>query len=257
MDAGLIDRFGTLDATRRRPIRPATAGRWSGSARRATRRRRSLATASRYDLDLFSNFTYFLDDPENGDQFQQADHRVVTGAKVTHRRLGTWFGRPMQNTFGAQVRHDAIRHVGLYHTVVAHATRRPLAKTTCSRPASSGFAQNETSWTPWLRTLAGLRVDGYRFDVEASDPRNSGTDTAGLASPKGGVVLGPWAGTELYANAGFGFHSNDARGATITVDPTTGEPADRVTPLARAQGAEVGLRTVRVPTSSRASRSGR
>jgi outer membrane receptor protein involved in Fe transport len=66
-------------------------------------------------------------------------------------------------------------------------------------------------------------------------------------SPKGGAVLGPWRGTELYLNAGLGFHSNDARGATITIDPATGEPAPRVTPLARARGAEVGIRSVRVP----------
>ncbi len=60
------------------------------------------------------------------------------------------------------------------------------------------------------------------------------------------MILGPWKGTEFYANVGHGFHSNDARGATITVDPVTGEPADRVTPLARATGAELGLRTVRM-----------
>ena len=108
------------------------------------------------------------------------------------------------------------------------------------------FAQNEIEWAPWLRTLAGVRVDGYRFGVEASEPANSGTEYASTSSPKAGVVLGPWKGTELYANVGYGFHSNDARGATITVDPVTGEPADRVTPLARATGAEVGLRTVRM-----------
>jgi outer membrane receptor protein involved in Fe transport len=90
-------------------------------------------------------------------------------------------------------------------------------------------------------------VDGYHFDVNASEPANSGTDDAGLLSPKGGAVFGPFHGAEFYVNAGLGFHSNDARGATITVDPATGEPADRVTPLARARGAEVGVRTVRVP----------
>ena len=82
----------------------------------------------------------------------------------------------------------------------------------------------------------GLRVDGYRFRVDARDPATAASRRAGLVSPKGGVVVGPFGGTELYANAGFGFHSNDARGATITRDPATGEPADRVTPLVRAQG---------------------
>jgi outer membrane receptor protein involved in Fe transport len=98
-----------------------------------------------------------------------------------------------------------------------------------------------------VRATAGLRGDVYRFRVDAGDPRNSGVDVAGRLSPKGGLVLGPWAKTELYVNAGLGFHSNDARGATITVDPATGRPADRVTPLARARGAEVGLRTVAIP----------
>jgi outer membrane receptor protein involved in Fe transport len=62
-------------------------------------------------------------------------------------------------------------------------------------------------------------------------------------SPKLSAVLGPWRRTELYANFGGGFHSNDARGATITVDPVTGDPAERVDPLVRAWGADVGFRT--------------
>ena len=92
-----------------------------------------------------------------------------------------------------------------------------------------------------------MRVDGYRFGVDAGISENGGTDYAGLVSPKGGAVFGPFAKTEIYVNAGLGFHSNDARGATITVDPVTGEPASRVTPLARATGAEIGIRTVRIP----------
>jgi outer membrane receptor protein involved in Fe transport len=73
---------------------------------------------------------------------------------------------------------------------------------------------------------------------------NSGRSNAGLASPKGGIVVGPFKGTELYVNGGYGFHSNDARGTVITRDPKTGEAVDPVTPLARAKGFEGGLRTV-------------
>jgi outer membrane receptor protein involved in Fe transport len=199
-----------------------------------------------YDLDLFSNFTYFLDDPENGDQFQQADRRFVSGGKLTHRRLARWGGRAVQNTVGVQVRNDDISTVGLYHTR-ARVRLDTVREDAVLQTSVGGFAQNETSWTPWLRTMAGVRVDGYRFRVDAGDPRNGGTERAALASPKGGAVLGPWAGTEFYANAGFGFHSNDARGATIRVDPSTGDPVRRVTPLVRARGAELGVRTVRVP----------
>jgi len=108
------------------------------------------------------------------------------------------------------------------------------------------YAQNEIEWAPWLRTTAGLRGDLARYRVNALETFNSGTTSAGLVSPKGGATLGPWKGTELYVNAGSGFHSNDARGTTITRD-VDGNPADRVTPLVRAKGAEVGARTVAIP----------
>src|SRR5262249_32070568 len=109
---------------------------------------------------------------------------------------------------------------------------------------AAGYAQNETAWSPRLRTIAGIRVDGYHFNVDSNDPENSGTRNSGIVSPKGGVVIGPFNGTEFYVNGGFGFHSNDARGTTITRDPSTGEAVEPVTPLVRAKGAEVGVRTV-------------
>jgi outer membrane receptor protein involved in Fe transport len=82
--------------------------------------------------------------------------------------------------------------------------------------------------------------------VTSDTPVNSGAGSDGLVSPKIGAIFGPFRGTEIYLNAGTGFHSNDARGAAITVDPVTGDPAERVTPLVRAKGAEVGVRTVAV-----------
>jgi hypothetical protein len=108
------------------------------------------------------------------------------------------------------------------------------------------YAQSEIEWTRAFRTTLGLRADVYRFSVTSNQPRNSGDGSDGLVSPKFAAAFGPWAGTEIYASAGMGFHSNDARGAVLSVDPATGEPADRVTPLVRAKGAELGLRTVRV-----------
>lgn len=199
-----------------------------------------------YDLNLFSNFTFFLDDPVHGDQFHQADHRFVSGAKISHRRIDRFFDREMQNTVGIQLRNDDITNVGLYHTE-ARQLLNTIRQDDVLQTSLSGYAQNETSWTPKLRTLAGLRLDGYRFRVNSDDPVNSGTVHSGIVSPKGGVVVGPFRGTELYANAGFGFHSNDARGATITRDPSSGEAVDPVTPLVRAKGAEVGVRTVALP----------
>jgi hypothetical protein len=245
VSGGSIPRFGTIDESS-----GGDASRFSGSIEwqrtRGTASTKLTAFGIGHQLDLFSNFTYFLDDPENGDQFHQTDRRVIAGGKLTHRRIQRWGGHLVQNSIGAQIRHDRIFDVGLFHTRERErlGTVREDAVTQSS---VSAYYQNEAELHPRLRTLAGVRLDGYRFGVDAGDPRNAGTKYAAVASPKGGVVLGPWKGTELYVNAGAGFHSNDARGATITVDPATGEPAQRVTPLVKARGAEIGVRSVLIP----------
>ncbi len=242
---GVIGRFGSLDPSDGgRSSRYSASFEWQRTA--AAGVTRVTAYGIGYDLDLFSNFTFFLDDPVHGDQFEQADHRVVGGGRVSHRRLARWADHPVQNTIGLQLRSDDIGTIGLYHTEA----RRRLGTTREDRVRQTGlglYAENEVEWSPRVRTTVGLRADVYRFQVDSNLPVNSGTRWSAIASPKGGVVVGPWGGTEWYANAGLGFHSNDARGATIVVDPATGTPVDRVTPLARATGAEIGVRTVAVP----------
>ena len=245
IEKGLIGRFGALD-----PTDGGDTYRYSGTVEWQRTRNNAttkvIAYGIGYDLNLFSNFTFFLDDPVRGDQFHQTDHRFVTGGKVSYRRLDGWGGREVQNTVGMQLRNDDITTVGLYHTQ-ARQLLDTVRQDAVLETSGAGYAQNEIAWTPWLRTLAGLRLDGYRFRVDAADPANGGATRAGIVSPKGGAVIGPFKGTELYLNAGLGFHSNDARGTTITRDPGTGEAVDPVTPLVRAKGAEAGVRTVAVP----------
>jgi outer membrane receptor protein involved in Fe transport len=243
--AGTLGRFGSIDASNGGATDRASASvEWQRTRGRGVTR--IAAYGIRYSLDLFSNFTYFLEDPVNGDQFKQADRRTVLGGRIVHRRLATWNGRSVQNSVGAQLRSDDIG-LNLTHTA-RRAFLHPVRQDDVVQTSGALHAQNEISWSPWLRSLAGIRVDGYRFNVAGiTDPRNSGVDRAGIVSPKAGVVVGPFRATEFYGNAGMGFHSNDARGSTIRVDPVTGEPARRVTPLARATGAEFGIRTVAIP----------
>jgi len=245
VESGVIDRFGLVDSSDGgKTSRYSVAFDWQRSG--AASVTRATAYGFHYDLNLFSNFTYFLDDPDNGDQFEQTDTRFVSGGRVTHRRLGAWSGRTVQQTFGAQVRNDDIGTVGLYHTNAR--TRLSTVREDDVRQTSGAvFYQNQYQWSPVIRTELGLRADLYHFRVTSNTPTNSGAETDAIVSPKGGVAFGPFSGTELYANAGVGFHSNDARGATIRIDPGTGQPASRVTPLVRATGGEIGLRTVAVP----------
>ncbi len=237
---GLITRLGTLDPTDGgKTLRAILAvNGWRGAEDRS----RFTAYVSYYRLNLFSNFTYFLDDPVNGDQFEQADRRIVAGGQASQELHAEIGGFALNNTFGLQLRSDFIPQVGLYHTQAQRRLER-VRDDTVNETSLGLYAKSETPWTDWLRSTVGLRGDVYYFSVASSIPENSGNEWDGLASPKLGLVFGPWSDTELYANAGLGFHSNDARGTTIRVDPKTGEPATPVDPLVRTKGAEIGART--------------
>ena len=248
IDEGLISQFGTLD-----PTDGGTTYRYSASAdwQHGTPSTLTKVTAYGigYDLRLFSNFTFYLNDPVRGDQEEQADHRFITGGKVVHQRETQWGGHTVKNTFGLQVRNDDITNVGRYLTE-ARVRFDTQSEAAVVETMGGAYVQNEIEWAPWLRSMAGLRVDAARFAVtdklKAFDNDNGGTTSAGIVSPKGGLTLGPWRGTEFYVNAGEGFHSNDARGTTAKLDPL-GNPTTTVSPLVKAKGAEFGVRTVVVP----------
>jgi hypothetical protein len=240
---GAIDRFGYID-----PSNGGTSHRYSLSI--DTQKTgdsgvtRASAYAGVYQLDLFSNFTYFLDDPVNGDQFNQFDDRWFAGGVVSHEFQDLDIGgKGADLEIGLQTHHDWIDGVGL-HKSRARQRLSTVREDDVYEASIGGYADAEVRWNDWLRTTTGLRADLYHFDVKArSLPENSGSTWDGIVSPKAGVVFGPWAETELYLNGGFGFHSNDARGTTIRRDPVTGESLSPIDPLIRTQGGEFGVRT--------------
>jgi hypothetical protein len=245
VEAGALDRFASLDDSNGGASSRASLS-FDAAWRGANATTRLNAYAIHYRLNLYSNFTYNLDDPVDGDQFNQRDRRVVLGGALVRAWSAQPGGHRSETTVGLQLRGDLVGELGLHRT--ARQTRLATVRDdTVDELSAGGFVQNETRWTETLRTEAGLRVDGYGFDVTSDDPRNSGRAADAIVSPKLGLVLGPWAQTEVYANAGFGFHSNDARGTTIRVDPADGvTPAEPVTPLVRSRGAEIGVRTAAV-----------
>jgi hypothetical protein len=245
VDAGELSRFGYVDPTSGGEThRYAGIVEWQRTSAAGTTRVEGFAFD--YGLQLFSNFTYFLDDPDNGDQFEQSDDRAVFGGRVSHALSASLFGRRSLVTLGGDVRHDAIGRVGLYRTL-ARERLSTVREDGVGQSSGGAYAEVQTEWSNVVRTTIGLRGDLYRWDVDAGDPVNGGRKTDGIASPKVSLALGPWRRTELYGSAGGGFHSNDGRGATIRRDPVSGEPVQPVDPLVRARGAEVGLRTLAVP----------
>ncbi|MFI3216649.1 MAG: TonB-dependent receptor, partial [Methylococcales bacterium] len=238
---GSIGRFGNIDPTDGgRSDRYSVTGEWHRQDKNS--KTQIMAYGLYTSLDLYSNFTYFMDDPVNGDQFGQPDERFVTGSKATHtifHKLGQF---DSESTFGLQFRNDNINNA--LTKTRAQQTLDITRKDNVWVSSLSPYFDNKTTFTNWLRTDVGVRFDGYRFETSNSNrAENNGTVYDGLVSPKAGIVFGPWAETELYLNGGLGFHSNDGRGVNTKVDPKSGEKVDPAVPLSRTYGAEVGMRS--------------
>jgi hypothetical protein len=239
-------RFDSLDPSNGGDTtRSSLSGEWHRSGADGSRSKAS-AYALRYRLDLNSNFTYALERPADGDQFKQNDRRTVLGADASHAFAHLLAGLDARSEVGATLRQDRIR-VGLYDTV----TRRITSVTREDRVAElllGVYGQTALQLAPQLRSVLGLRADQLRGRVEAlSLPANGGRISDTQWSPKLSLVAGPWAKTEFFFNAGRGFHSNDARGATATQDPRSGDAVDKVQPLVSQRGLEFGARTEVLP----------
>ncbi len=237
---GLVDRYGILDPG---PRGQTARYSFSGEAHRGSST--SLSTVSayaiRYDFDLFSNFTYFLDDPVDGDQFEQVDERWIFGLGLDHRWNGHLGPTHTESAVGLDVRYDVISN-GLYRTT--DLIRTFTTREDDVRQLGGGlWGESWIQFSPKLRLNIGLRADTYRAEVDAFREPNSGSADDWMLNPKLSVIWKPWRSTELSLNAGSGFHSNDARGATIRIDPVTGEAVQPVNPLVRATGFDVGIRT--------------
>ncbi len=189
-----------------------------------------------YDLDLFSDFTYYLNNPTLGDQFEQADSRTGAGLNLSHAIFGNFSGHKSETTFGLQVRNDWVNN-GIYDTV-NRGRYATVVQDTFSVGEVGAYVENKTQWSPTFKSIVGLRVDEQFTAVTALSAADSGRATSTLPSPKFTLVWGPWNQTEYYFQAGYGFHSNDARGTTLTSGGST-----PLQGLVAARGAEVGLRT--------------
>jgi hypothetical protein len=229
---GTLGRFDSLDASDgAHTQRTSVSGTWHQASDQA--RTHINWYALQYDLDLFSNFTYFQD-RANGDQFGQKDKRHAIGASVAQSWQSEWAERPILNTLGVQARQDHIR-VGLYDTV-GRVTENTVRDDTVRQSLLGVYASNELTWSQWLRSVTGLRLDQLDAQVQSHTQTNySGKASATRASPKLSLIFGPWHRSEFFYNAGKGFHSNDARGMT---DPNAPVPG-----LVATRGQEVGLKS--------------
>jgi len=248
IQSGEIGLYGALDPTDGgNTNRLSVSGRWAQTDDKGSWRANAFVVRS--TLNLFNNFTFFLSNQADGDQFHQLDDRVLVGANVA--RTVNWMagGLRQETTVGLQSRYDDIK-VALTNT----AQRQFLSNTRTDLVKEGSVAiygQQVTHWTNWFRTIVGLRGDLYQAsDNSIFNAANSGNASATMASPKFSAVVGPFSKTEFFVSAGYGFHSNDVRGVTITESPSPTDPTTKLDPspfLVRTKGAEIGVRTKIIP----------
>ena len=235
VDAGTLDRFGAIDPTEGGSTLRATGVMNYHYDTRTNGQFFANAYGEYYRLDLFTNFTFALNDPVNGDGIQQSDRRVMYGGDIGYKQRGEIFGIPTIGTVGFQTRVDDI------HPRLGTQTKRASTGTTTYNDVLSAsyapFIKGEIQPASWVRFVGGLRWETFTFDVRnlcatcAVQP--DGRTSSGILLPKMSMILGPWTNTEFFVNYGEGFHSNDARSAVQLGSA----------PLARSRNYEVGIRS--------------
>ena len=194
------------------------------------------------DLNLFSNFTGYMDNPVQGDQIQQHERRIQMGGNAEQTWYKHSFGIEQDYSLGLQVRHDEIMELALNHT-----QQRQWLSTVRNDDVSETsvglYGKHQAQWLKKFRTITGLRVDLFDFNVSSHTlAANSGSQSAALLSPKLSLIFGPRQETEFFINLGYGYHSNDARGTTLQINPVSGDAAASVSPLVWSRGGELGVR---------------
>ncbi|MEJ6000610.1 TonB-dependent receptor [Paucibacter soli] len=242
ISSGEIGRFGSLIANDGGVTHRHSASlEWART--NGQQELRASAYVIDYGLNLFSGPSGFIKGPA-GDQHEQADRRRIWGGQFKHGlaspQLKTEFG------WGLQWRHDQVGLLGLYDTVDRQ--RMHLVREDAVRQDALGlFAEARTQWSPWLRSSLGLRWDRLATRNQALagafNLDNGGQASQRQLSPKLGLVARLNPDTELYAQWGRGFRSNDVRGATSASNPNDGSPQQPLPLLARTQSRELGLRS--------------
>lgn len=268
---GLISRYGNID-----PTDGGHTGRnslefqlWRNSAQVS---KRLTVYWVRYWLDLYSDFTFYLPYADGGypggatlgNQIWQGDRRDYMGMHGSYTRLASLFGYNTENTVGVQIRYDDIPT-----SILAHTSKRQLVTDgvfiddNVNETRYSLYAKSNTHWTPWFRTILGLRGDFFDFSVGSNAVNgmalgtglavpetavaNRGTVLQGVFEPKLSMIFGPWSKTEYYVNLGEGIHTNDARGAVTTMDPVSGQSVSPDTAVVKSKGLDLGMRTAIIP----------
>ncbi|MEZ4773062.1 MAG: TonB-dependent receptor [Bacteroidia bacterium] len=194
----------------------------------------------KYDFELYSNFTFFLEDSVHGDQIRQKENREILGYQTTYDQVMTLGNLPFRIESGAGVRADKIRNNELSHTLNRREVLDSLAFGDIDEINMFGFARANLELHPRLNLEAGIRYDQFRFIYanKLTPTYDRRGQEKGILSGKLNLTWSPKENLQVYLNTGTGFHSNDTR-VIMSADPRQILP--------RAIGSDLGFFVKPIP----------
>ncbi len=212
IDDGTISRFGAVDDTE--------GGRTSRTNIAIDHTKviddntflKTSAYFSHYDFELFSNFTFFLEDPENGDQIRQTEDRRIYGLNATLFQGISMSEADLEMSYGVGLRYDDVNDNELSRTANRRTTLERLAFGDVDESNIFGFVNAELDFGKWLIS-GGIRLDVFDFNYidKLALTYTNLSETESIISPKLNVIYNPNPNWQLFIKAGKGFHSNDSR----------------------------------------------
>ncbi|KAA5542405.1 TonB-dependent receptor [Adhaeribacter rhizoryzae] len=191
----------------------------------------------KYDFELYSNFTFFLNDPENGDQIRQKEKRQIYGYQGTYQKEATFLGRPLRHEVGIGLRYDDINGSELSRTRNRKTTLSEVQKGNTQELNTFAYLNQTWEVSPRFSVNAALRFDRLFFDytslLEADANQTTQRSAESRVSPKLNFTYAVTPALQLYLSSGMGYHSNDSRVSVL---------AARKEALPAARGADLGLK---------------
>lgn len=212
VEQGLIDRFGAIDDTE-----GGQTGRINLLAKHSKLINDNTIVNSRayfthYDFELYSNFTFYLNDPINGDQIKQKETRNIIGYETNifhNTHLG---GFNVGITSGIGFRYDNIDDIELSHTLNRQTTLETYMLGDIDESNMYAFSSVEFQKGKWMINPS-LRLDYFKFDYydKLAEEYSTQSQNKTRLSPKLNISYSPNNNLQWYLKSGIGFHSNDAR----------------------------------------------
>ncbi|MDO1514763.1 TonB-dependent receptor plug domain-containing protein [Maribacter confluentis] len=217
VDQNLIGRFGAIDDTEggqtSRTNLMLNHTRFLGDDQFLKTR----AFVSKYDFELFSNFTFFLEDPVNGDQIRQFEDRTVMGAETAFEQINITVGENDMVGYKAGIgfRNDNVDDVSLSHTLNRKTTLEQYAFGDVDETNIYGFLDGTYKTGNWTFNPS-VRLDYFKFDYEnkLSEAYDSRSENKAKVSPKLNTLYTVNRNWQMFLKTGLGFHSNDTRVVT-------------------------------------------